>query len=248
MRLASLLSDDNLYSPRAQLLNQIVALVLVALVVRALWTNIGLPPTMIVGGSALVGFLFWRATNLRRAIEPQKTTILFLLTVAALHVHMLEEHACLFGPAMSRLFGIAFPDERFLLIFVFAGPTIYYLTAVGLLLRIPFAAFVAWFIFIGPGLAEFTHFLFPLIEPAIEPANLAPVTSTVNGQVIENMPNHYFFATGTYYFPGLYTAIIPMIPGAWSVVWLWRNRHGARSGDSHRATALSDGESPAGAR
>jgi hypothetical protein len=28
-----------------------------------------------------------------------------------------EEHGCLFGPAMSRLFGIAFPDERFLQIF-----------------------------------------------------------------------------------------------------------------------------------
>lgn len=229
-RFANLLSDESLYSQRAQLANQVVALVLIALLIRALWINIGLPPTIIVGGSALIGFFFWRATNLRRPITPQRTAILFLLTVAALHVHMLEEHACLFGPAMSRLFGIAFPDERFLLIFVFAGPTIYYLTAIGLLLRIPFAAFVAWFIFIGPGLAEFTHFLFPLIRPAIEPSTLAPVAATINGELIGNMPNHYFFQTGVYYFPGLYTAIVPMIPGAWSVVWLWKNRHdgGAR--------------------
>jgi hypothetical protein len=240
-RLATLLSDENLYSPRAQLANQAVALALVALLIRALWINIGLPPTIIVGGSALIGFFFWRATNLRRPIAPQTTAVLFLLTVAALHVHMLEEHACLFGPAMSRLFGIAFPDERFLLIFVFAGPAIYYLTAIGLLLRIPFAAFVAWFIFIGPGLAEFTHFLFPLIRPAIDPSTLAPIAATVDGQLIESMPNHYFFETGVYYFPGLYTAIIPMIPGAWSVVWLWKNRHSdaTRRGARPVATAAA---------
>jgi hypothetical protein len=31
-------------------------------------------------------------------------------------------------------------------------------------------------------------------------------------------------ATGKYYFPGLYTAAIPMIPGIYSVWWLFRNR------------------------
>jgi hypothetical protein len=169
------------------------------------------PPTIIVGASAIIGFLCWRMTNLRRAIDPAKTAILFLLTTAALHVHMYEEHARLFGPAMSRLFDIAFPDERFLQIFVFVLPTIYYLTAIGLLLRVPLAAFVAWFIFIGPGIAEFTHFIFPLIPPALEPANPA----AING-----MPNYYVGVTGKYYFPGMYTAVLPMIPGIYSVWWL----------------------------
>jgi len=27
------------------------------------------------------------------------------------------------------------------------------------------------------------------------------------------MPNYYLKTTGVYYFPGLYTAILPMIPG-----------------------------------
>jgi hypothetical protein len=211
----ALLSDQMLYSPRAQLINQAVALVLIAALIATLWINIGFPPTVIVGGSAIVGFLCWRATNLRRAIAPQTVTILFLLTVAALQVHMFEEHACLFGPAMSR----------FLTIFVFVGPTIYYLTAIGLLLRIPFAAFVAWFIFIGPGIAEFTHFIFPLIKPALEPSNTAPITATINGETLRDLPNHYFFLTGRYYFPGLYTAILPMIPGVWSVAWLLRRRY-----------------------
>src|SRR5262245_54497827 len=108
-----------MYSPRAQLINQVIAVGLILLFVVALRINVGLPPTIIVGGSALVGFFCWRVTNLRRAIDPVKTTIVFLLTTAALTVHMLEEHTRLFGPAMSRLFNIAFPDARFLQIFVF---------------------------------------------------------------------------------------------------------------------------------
>jgi hypothetical protein len=224
MNTNSLMSDAVLYSPRAQQLNQAGALVLIGALIAALWINIGLPPTVIVGSSALIGFFCWRMTNLRRAIEPQKTAILFLLTVAALHAHMLEEHVALFGPAMSRVFGIAFADERFLRIFVFAGPVIYYLTAIGLLLRVPFAAFVAWFIFIGPGLAEFTHFIFPLISPAIEPANPAVVSAVINGQMIADMANHHIGVASSYYFPGVYTAILPMIPGGFAVWWLMSKR------------------------
>jgi hypothetical protein len=218
-----------MYSRRAQLANQVVALGLIALFVAALKINVGVPPTIIVGASALVGFFCWRATNLRRAITPGATTILFLLTTAALHVHMYEEHSALFGPAMSRLFGIAFPDERFMQIFVFALPTLYYLTAIGLLLRVPLAGFVAWFIFIGPGIAEFTHFIFPLITPALEPANVAPIDAVINGVPIHGMANYHLAVTGRYYFPGLYTAVLPMIPGICAVWWMFRNRRLAPS-------------------
>lgn len=224
MMLKSMLTDEVMYSTRAQGINQIMALALIALFVAALKINVGIPPTIIVGGSAIIGFFCWRMTNLRHAINPVKTTVLFLLTTAALHVHMFEEHDCLFGPAMSRLFDIAFPDARFLQIFVFILPTVYYLTAIGLLLRIPLAAFVAWFIFIGPGIAEFTHFIFPLISPALEPTNPAPITAVINGVRIADMANHHIGVTGKYYFPGLYTAVIPMIPGIYSVWWLVKNR------------------------
>jgi hypothetical protein len=211
-----------MYSARAQLLNQAVAAALIALFIAALRINVGVPPTVIVGVSAVVGFFCWRATNLRRAVAPVKLTVLFLLTVAALHAHMYEEHGCLFGPAMSRLFGIAFPDERFLQIFVFALPALYYLTAIGLLLRVPLAAFVAWFIFIGPGIAEFTHFVFPLLQPALEPANPAPIDAVINGVAIHGMENHYVGVTGKYYFPGMYTAILPMVPGIYAVCWMFK--------------------------
>ena len=222
--LKSMLTDEAMYSPRAQIINQVIALGVIVLFAAALRINVGLPLALIVGVSALIGFFCWRITNLRNAIAPDKAVVLFLLTTAALHVHMFEEHASLFGPAMSRLFDITFPDAGFLKVFVFILPTVYYLTAIGLLFRIPLAAFVAWFIFIGPGIAEFTHFIFPLITPALEPTNTSAITAIVNGVRIADMENYSFAVTGKYYFPGLYTAIIPMIPGIYSVWWLIRNR------------------------
>lgn len=209
-----------MYSPKAQQLNQLIALSLIFVFVATLKINVGIPPTIIVGASAMAGFVCWRKTNLRRPIEPFKLTILFLFTVAALHTHMYEEHSCLFGPSMSRLFNIVFPDESFLIIFVFVMPVIYYFTAIGLLLRIPLAAFVAWFIFIGPGIAEFTHFIFPLLRPALEPSNPEAISAVINGVNMKGLENHYIGVTGRYYFPGLYTAVLPMIPGIYSVRWL----------------------------
>jgi hypothetical protein len=138
---------------------------------------------------------------------------------------MYEEYTRRFGPAMSRLFNISFTDAGFLRIFVFILPVVYYLTAIGLLLRIPLAGFVAWFIFIGPGVAELTHFIFPLIRPALEPTNPAAITATINGVSIPEMENHWLTVTGRYYFPGMYTAVLPMIPGIYGIRWLFKNRN-----------------------
>jgi hypothetical protein len=70
----------------------------------------------------------------------------FLLTVAALEVHMIEEYLTGFGPAMSRL--------------------------------------------------------------------SQPVS---NRRFVADMPNYWIGATGAYYFPGLYTAVLPMIPGIYAI-------------------------------
>jgi len=101
-----------------------------------------------------------------------------------------------------------------LLVFAFIGPAIYALTALGLFYRMRFAGFIAWFIFIGPGVAEFTHFIFPIIKPALEPFLAQSITHTFPNRVtIENMPNYFISVTGHYYFAGMYTAVLPMIPG-----------------------------------
>ena len=155
----------------------------------------------------------------------------FLLTVAGLEVHMTEEYISGFGPAMSRLFDISWSEFGFLLIFTFIGPVLYALTALGLFWRVRFAGFLAWFIFIGPGVAEFTHFIFPFLKPAIEPHNLATLSRTVSdGRMIDGMRNYWLQATGRYYFPGLYTAVLPMIPGIYGIRAVLRADRARRAG------------------
>ncbi|MBT1703742.1 hypothetical protein [Chryseosolibacter indicus] len=181
------------------------------------YRTIGLPPVIIVGGSGVIGFLFWFFTYLKRPVDPKIILPLFLLTVAGLEIHMMEEYLTQFGPSMSRLFNISWTEKSFLMIFAFIGPVIYTLTALGLFYRIPLAGFFAWFIFIGPGVAEFTHFIFPILQPCIEPDNPDPVSFIINGTTLENTPNYYFKTTGRYYFSGLYTAVLPMIPGIYAI-------------------------------
>ncbi len=181
------------------------------------YRNIGLPPVIIVGGSGIVGLVFWYFTYLKKPVEPKIILPLFLLTVAALEIHMTEEYLTGFGPAMSRLFNISWTERSFLMIFAFILPVIYSFTAMGLFYRIPIAGFFAWFIFIGPGVAEFTHFIFPVLQPHIEPANVNSVTQIINGTEVANMPNYYFKTTGHYYFSGMWTAILPMIPGIYAI-------------------------------
>jgi hypothetical protein len=181
------------------------------------YTKIGLPPVIIVGGAASIGFIFWYFTYLKKPTDPRIILPIFILTVAALQIHMVEEYFTGFGPAMSRIFNIPWTEESFLMVFMMIGPIIYTLTSLGLYYRVPLAGFVAWFIFIGPGLAEFTHFIFPLIEPKVEPGNLAAVTGVINGVEVADMPNYYYKDSGEFYFSGMWTAILPMIPGSYAV-------------------------------
>jgi hypothetical protein len=169
---------------------------------------IGWPPVLIVGGSGIVAFVLWKKTYRHHPLDPALILPPFLLTVAALEVHMMEEYVTKFGPAMSRLFAITWSERSFLFIFAFIGPCLYALTALGIYKRTYLAGFMAWFIFIGPGVAEFSHFIFPLLRPAIEPLRVGN---------FEGMPNYYFRATGEYYFSGLYTAILPMVPGIYGI-------------------------------
>src|SRR6188508_1416153 len=207
--------------PRTRAWSSVVAVLFLVVAMRAGYTAIGPPPVVIVGGSGLVAFVIWQRSYLRRPVDPSVILPLFLLTVAALDVHMAEEYLASFGPAMSRLFDISWTERSFLLIFAFVGPCLYALTAIGLYYRMPLAGFFAWFIFIGPGLAEFTHFVFPLLKPALDPTVPAAITATVsNGRVVADMPNYWIGATGGYYFPGLYTAALPMIPGIYAIIRL----------------------------
>lgn len=181
------------------------------------YLSIGLAPVVIVGGSALIGLICWYVTYLKNPVEPRIILPLFILTVAALQVHIIEEYLMGFAPAMSRLFYIHWSEKSFMMVFALIGPVIYTLTSLGLYYKVPIAGFIAWFIFIGPGVAEFTHFIFPLLTPELSPQNPHLLTAPINGVVISEMPNFYFWTTGKYYFPGMWTAILPMLPGCLAI-------------------------------
>ena len=85
---------------------------------------IGLPPVIIVGGSGLIGLLAWSTSYLKRPTPPEIILPWFLLTVAALEVHMMEEYLTGFAPAMSRLFNITWTERGFLIVFAFVGPAL----------------------------------------------------------------------------------------------------------------------------
>jgi hypothetical protein len=175
---------------------------------------IGWPPVLIVGGSGTAAFALWSLTYLRRPLPPEVVLPSFLLTVAGLQIHLIEEYLTGFAPAMSRLFNISWSVHSYLMIFVFVGPLLYTLTALGLFRRIPLAGFLMIFVLIGPGVAEFSHFIFPALRPDVQPTVAASVQAVVGrGQFMQNLPNFWVRVTGRYYFPGLYTAILPMIPG-----------------------------------
>jgi hypothetical protein len=179
---------------------------------------IGWPPVIIVGGSGTAAFVLWSLTYLRRPLMPEVVLPAFLLTVAGLQVHLIEEYLTDFAPAMSRLFNISWSVNSYLMIFVFIGPVLYTLTALGLFRRVPLAGFLMCFILIGPGVAEFTHFVFPVLKPEVLPTVATPVQAVVGrGQLMQNLPNFWVHVTGRYYFPGMYTAILPMIPGIYGI-------------------------------
>jgi len=125
-----------------------------------------------------------------------------------------------FGPAMSRLFNISWSEHSFLLIFTFIGPILYALTALGLFFRVPIAGFLAWFhLHRAPASLSSPILFSQCFSPQFSRITLAAVTAAVkNGHVIADMPNYYFGVTGRYYFPGLYTAVLPMIPGIYGIV------------------------------
>jgi uncharacterized membrane protein YjjB (DUF3815 family) len=46
--------------------------------------------------------------------------------------------------------------------------------------------------------------------------------------MITGMPNYYLQTTGRYYFPGMYTAVLPMIPGILAIRQVLRAAREAR--------------------
>ena len=81
------------------------------------YIKIGLPPIIIIGGSAIVGFIFWYITYLKTPTDPKLILPLFVITVCCLQIHIIEEYVSGFAPAMSRLFNMPWTEKGFIMVF-----------------------------------------------------------------------------------------------------------------------------------
>lgn len=171
-------------------------------------SRVGAAPTVIIGGAGVFGLVAWLLTTYRRPAGPCILPV-YYLTVAGLHVHILEEYVAGFPRRMSETFGLSnFTEVPFLVSVAFVGMTIWIAAGVGLIYRNPLANYVAWFVFMGPGFMEWTHYVFPLFEGG-----------------------------GYHYFPGMWTAWLPMLPGAVGMYRLWKEAHPPAGRTSAAVTA-----------
>ena len=208
-------------SPPVRLISVVMAAAFVVYLSVVGYLEIGREPMILIAGSGLIAYICWHFTYLKRPVDHTRILPLFLITVTALQFQVIEEYMMHFGPAVSRLFDIALTEERFLRIFALGAPLLYTLTALGLFYRFPIAGFVAWFIFTFSISTAIAHFIFPELPPAIMPDIPGKIGFTVAGDTfIREMPNHYHKVTGHFYFPGMWTAPLPLIAGTFAIVKL----------------------------
>jgi hypothetical protein len=145
---------------------------------------------MIIGGVAMTGGLIcWLLTTYKIPADPKRLLPLFLLTTGLLMFHIWEEYLFAFGPRVGALTGVNWTDASFLYILFFYLPTFWILGSIGIYYRHPLGNYIAWMILVGMTLGEVAHLVvFPILEG------------------------------GRYhYFPGMWTALLPGVPGFWAI-------------------------------
>lgn len=174
----------------------------------------------IVGASGIAALILWRRTFLQVPPDPAVDLPPFLAAVAGFYAHLIEEYTQHYAPAISRLFGIGWTDSGFVVssYALAAGLSV---VAIGLYYRSRLAGFAAW-LFLISRLAELLLFAFPLIPPRIAPEVSSAVSRPVaSGPFVAEMPNYYFRATGSYYFPGMYTVALTILPALYAMHRIW---------------------------
>lgn len=164
-------------------------------------TTAGVMPALIVCGAMTAGLIAWSRTTIHVPTDPRKILGIYLLTVGMLYAHIAEEMFFGFGPRIGGITGTGWTHAEFILEFVFVLPVFWILGAIAIYYRHPLGGFMSWFIFVGMFLGEPTHLLvFPFAEG------------------------------GRYhYFPGMWTALLPMVMGFWGLSVIlkdWRERRG----------------------
>lgn len=155
---------------------------------------------IIVIGSMIGGLVGWRATTAFKPADPAKAVPLYLLLLAFFYLHVGEESLAGFSTHIAVITGKPWSEQSFMILFGLAGPIVWFLAAWSLWKKQPFGNFILWFLIVGMILGEPTHHaVFPVI--AMEK-----------------------FGIGYVYFPGMYSALFPMIPAILALVMILKER------------------------
>lgn len=178
----------------------------------------------IVALPGIFGYWFWYHTYLRKPTEPNVILPIFLLTIAAFDFHVIEEYSGGYSLAISRIFNFAWTNTAFFItVCILSG--VLTLTCIGLYYKKEIAGFIA-IMFIVTRFAEIALFIFPLVPPALQPQNPHNISLNIRGTVVTEMPNYYYSATGVFYFPGMFTVVLVMIPAAIAMLKIWKSCKG----------------------
>lgn len=146
---------------------------------------IGPVPAVIFAVFLFGGLVLWRFTTYGRPADPERIVVPYLLTVMLFIVHVLEEYLAGFPAAMTDLTGYNVSERNFLMVAAFIGPLLWLAGLVLFYLRTELGNYLTAAFFVAMTISELAHFAFPVARDG----SLA-------------------------YFPGLYTAALPLIP-AW---------------------------------
>jgi hypothetical protein len=185
--------------------------------------QIGILPIIIFTGASIPTIFLWYKTYYRQPTDPALILPAFLVTSAGFEINLIEDYLGNFGPALSRVFNIGWTNHSFI-ITALTVTVILTLVSLGLFLRNKIAGLIACYILISR-LAQFAVFIFPLIRPQIEPELINSISQTVSsGIMVTDMPNYYYQTTEGYYFPGMYTVALTILPAMYTIYRLWKFR------------------------
>jgi hypothetical protein len=156
-----------------------------------LYIQAGFAPVGIIVGSMMGGMAGWLKTTANRPADPRVILPPYLLMLSLFLIHVDEEYLFDFRGRIAAVFHSHWSEPDFVLLIALVGPMVWILGGIGLWLRHPLGNFIVWFMLVGMILGEPTHLLvFPFLEG------------------------------GRYhYFPGMWTALFPMVPAVYAV---WR--------------------------
>lgn len=192
--------------------------------IGATYLSIATSPVVIfiVGLPGIIAYIIWRRTFYVKDVAPARIVPVYLATAAGFLLHVIEEYLGGYSLAISRIFGFPWTERAFFITVILLSAMLF-LSTIGLLLKKSVAGFIA-LLFVLTRFAELALFVFPFVRPVVAPFNAGSVSATLGKTVVADMPNYYVAATHSYYFPGMFTVILPLVPAIFLMVRLFEKR------------------------